>query len=260
VAASRKKKKQLKRKLCFFEPRFKSLGECRGFLTFGASPQTRKRKTTIIAGHRLMFLLVGLGNPGPKYEKNRHNIGFMAVDEIARQFNFGAERIRLQGLAREGLIETETGLQKAIIVKPQTFMNESGRCVGGFMTFHKIPLAKVIVYYDEVELAPGRCRVKVGGGTAGHNGLRSIVGQSGAGFKRVRLGVGHPGREKMLSHVLDDFSAAERGWVDPLCNAVARCTAMLLEDKHDAFQTKVSTLAPAPPIPAWLRGGDNKEA
>jgi len=97
-----------------------------------------------------MFLLVGLGNPGAKYAKNRHNIGFMAVDEIARQFNFGAERSRLQGLAREGVIETETGPQKIIVVKPQTFMNESGRCVGGFMTFHKIPLAKVIVYYDEV--------------------------------------------------------------------------------------------------------------
>ncbi len=202
-----------------------------------------------------MFLLVGLGNPGAKYAKNRHNIGFMAVDEIARQFNFGAERSRLQGLAREGVIETETGPQKIIVVKPQTFMNESGRCVGGFMTFHKIPLAKVIVYYDEVELTPGRCRIKVGGGTAGHNGLRSIVAQSGAGFKRVRLGVGHPGREKMLSHVLDDFSSAEMGWVDTLCDAVARTTPLLLEDKHDAFQTKVSTLAPPPPVPAWLRGG-----
>jgi peptidyl-tRNA hydrolase, PTH1 family len=165
-----------------------------------------------------MFLLVGLGNPGAKYAKNRHNIGFMAVDEIARQYNFGAERSRLQGLAREGVIETETGSQKIILVKPQTFMNESGRCVGGFMTFHKIPLPKVFVYYDEVELTPGRCRVKVGGGTAGHNGLRSIVAQSGPGFKRVRLGVGHPGREKMLSHVLDDFSSAEMGWVDTLCD------------------------------------------
>jgi len=205
-----------------------------------------------------MFLLVGLGNPGAKYAKNRHNIGFMAVDEIARQYNFGTERSRLQGLAREGVIETEAGPQKIILVKPQTFMNESGRCVGGFMTFHKIPLAKVFVYYDEVELTPGRCRVKVGGGTAGHNGLRSIVAQSGAGFKRVRLGVGHPGREKMLSHVLDDFSSAEMGWVDNLCEAVASTTPLLLEDKHDAFQTKVSTLAPAPAVPSWLRGGSNE--
>jgi peptidyl-tRNA hydrolase, PTH1 family len=202
-----------------------------------------------------MFLIVGLGNPGPKYAKNRHNIGFMAVDEIARQFSFGAEKSRLQGLAREGMIETDAGPQKAIILKPQTFMNESGRCVGGFMAFHKISIAKVIVFYDEVELAPGRCRVKVGGGTAGHNGLRSIVGQSGAGFKRVRMGVGHPGREKMLGYVLDDFSGAEAVWVDSLCEAVARNTPLLLDEKHDMFQTEVSKLSPAPPIPSWLRGG-----
>jgi peptidyl-tRNA hydrolase, PTH1 family len=202
-----------------------------------------------------MFLIVGLGNPGPKYAKNRHNIGFMAVDEIARQHNFGTEKSRLQGLAREGIIETEGGPQKAIIVKPQTFMNESGRCVGGFMAFHKISIAKVIVFYDEVELAPGKCRVKVGGGTAGHNGLRSIVAQSGSDFKRVRLGVGHPGREKMLSHVLDDFSKDETVWVTSLCDAVARQTPALLDAKHDAFQTEVSKLSPAPPIPAWLRGG-----
>jgi peptidyl-tRNA hydrolase, PTH1 family len=206
-----------------------------------------------------MFLLVGLGNPGPKYAKNRHNIGFMAVDEIARQFNFGAEKSRLQGIAREGRIETEAGPQKAIIVKPQTFMNESGRCVGGFMAFHKISIAKVIVFYDEVELAPGKCRVKVGGGTAGHNGLRSIVAQAGSDFKRVRLGVGHPGREKMLSHVLDDFSKDEMVWVTSLCDAVARQTPALLDTKHDAFQTEVSKLSPAPPIPAWLRGGDGGE-
>jgi peptidyl-tRNA hydrolase, PTH1 family len=205
-----------------------------------------------------MFLIVGLGNPGPKYAKNRHNVGFMAVDEIARHYGFGAEKARLQGLAREGTIETEAGLQKAIIVKPQTFMNESGRCVGGFMAFHKISISKVIVLYDEVELAPGRCRVKVGGGTAGHNGLRSIVGQSGAGFKRVRIGVGHPGKEKMLSHVLDDFSSAETKWVETLCDAIARNIPALLDDQHDKFQTEVSKLSPAPPIPAWLRGGSDE--
>jgi peptidyl-tRNA hydrolase, PTH1 family len=206
-----------------------------------------------------MFLIVGLGNPGPKYAKNRHNIGFMAVDEIARQHGFCAEKSRLQGLSREGVIETETGPQKALIVKPQTFMNESGRCVGGFMAFHKISIAKVIVFYDEVELAPGRCRVKIGGGTAGHNGLRSIVGQSGAEFKRVRMGVGHPGREKMLGYVLDDFSSVEMVWVATLCDAVARTAPLLLEAKHDAFQTEVSKLSPAPPIPAWLRGGGGVE-
>lgn len=205
-----------------------------------------------------MFLIVGLGNPGAKYAKNRHNIGFMAVDEIARRHDFGAERTRLQGISRDGVIETQSGPQKVILVKPQTFMNESGRCVGGYMTFHKIPLDKVIILYDEVELAPGRCRVKIGGGTAGHNGMRSIVSQVGSNTTRVRLGVGHPGKDKMLSYVLDDFSNAEMNWVSALCDGVAQATPMLLEGRHDAFQTKVSTLAPAPPIPAWLRGGDAK--
>ena len=203
-----------------------------------------------------MFLLVGLGNPGSKYAKNRHNVGFMAVDEIARRHGFGVEKSRLQGLSREGLIDTESGPKKAIIVKPQTFMNESGRCVGGFMAYHKISIANVIVLYDEVELTPGRCRVKIGGGTAGHNGLRSIVGQSGAEFKRVRIGVGHPGREKMLGYVLDDFSGAEMVWVDSLCDAIARNMALMLEGQHDAFQTEVTKLSPAPPVPSWLRGGE----
>jgi PTH1 family peptidyl-tRNA hydrolase len=202
-----------------------------------------------------MFLIVGLGNPGPKYAGNRHNIGFMAVDAAADRLGFGAEKTRLQGLAREGVIETANGPTKALIVKPQTFMNESGRCVGGFMTFHKIPLSKVIVLYDEVELAPGRCRVKVGGGTAGHNGLRSIVGQSGAGFVRVRLGIGHPGRDKMLGYVLDDFSSAEKVWVEALCQAVARSLPAVLDGQYDAFQNDVFKAAPPPPIPAWLRGG-----
>jgi PTH1 family peptidyl-tRNA hydrolase len=202
-----------------------------------------------------MFLIVGLGNPGPKYAGNRHNIGFMAVDAAADRLGFGAEKSRLQGLAREGVIDTASGPTKALIVKPQTFMNESGRCVGGFMTFHKIPLSKVIVLYDEVELAPGRCRVKVGGGTAGHNGLRSIVGQSGAGFVRVRLGIGHPGREKMLGYVLDDFSSAEKIWVEALCQAVAHSLPAVLDGQYDAFQNDVFKAAPPPPIPAWLRGG-----
>jgi PTH1 family peptidyl-tRNA hydrolase len=202
-----------------------------------------------------MFLLVGLGNPGAKYARNRHNIGFMAVDEIARRHDFQPERARLQGLVREGVIQTAEGPVKALAVKPQTFMNESGRCVGGFATFHKIPPARIIVLYDELDLAPGRCRVKVGGGAAGHNGIRSVAGQIGTAFKRVRLGIGHPGREKVLGYVLDDFSKAETPWVETLCDAVGRCAPLLIEGRDDAFQTEVAKLAPAPPIPAWLRGG-----
>lgn len=205
-----------------------------------------------------MFLLAGLGNPGGKYAGNRHNIGFMAVDAIAGQHGFGPERSRLQGLAREGVFETAQGPIKAIIVKPQTYMNESGRCVGGFATFHKIPPARIIVFYDELDLAPGRCRVKLGGGAAGHNGIRSIAAQCGSAFKRVRMGIGHPGREKVLGYVLDDFSKAEQSWVEALCDAVARCAPMLVEGRDDGFQTEVSKLAPAPPIPSWLRGGESK--
>ena len=203
-----------------------------------------------------MLLLVGLGNPGDKYVKNRHNIGFMAVDEIARQNNFGAEKSKLQALYREGSIITETGPQKCIIIKPQTFMNLSGSAVGGFMTFFKVKPKDVIVFYDEIELAPGKCRVKIGGGTAGHNGLRSVTGQIGSDYKRVRLGVGHPGKEKVLGHVLGDFSSEDNIWLDALLGAVANTIGLLIEGQNDAFQTKVATLAPAPEIPSWLRGGD----
>lgn len=203
-----------------------------------------------------MLLLVGLGNPGDKYANNRHNIGFMAVDEIARVHDFGAEKSKLQGLYREGNIATEKGDEKCIILKPQTFMNESGRAVGGFATFFKIPPKNIIVFYDEIELAPGKCRLKIGGGTAGHNGLRSISSQIGSDYKRVRLGIGHPGKEKVLGHVLGDFSSDENIWVTKLCEAIAKHTPLIIEGKNDNFQTAVATTAPAPAIPAWLRGAD----
>lgn len=202
-----------------------------------------------------MLLLVGLGNPGDKYAKNRHNIGFMAVDEIAREFNFGAEKSKLQALYREGTISTENGTEKCIIIKPQTFMNLSGSAVGGFMTFFKLKPKDIIVFYDEIELAPGKCRVKIGGGTAGHNGLRSISGQIGSDYKRVRLGVGHPGKEKVLGHVLGDFSGDDQKWVDALLEAVAKAAPLLIAGENDGFQTKVALLAPPPEVPQWLRGG-----
>jgi PTH1 family peptidyl-tRNA hydrolase len=203
-----------------------------------------------------LFLLVGLGNPGDKYAKNRHNIGFMAVDEIARVHGFGAQKSKLQGIYCEGTIETEGGAQKCIILKPQTFMNESGRAVGGFATFFKINPKNIIVFYDEIELVPGKCRVKVGGGTAGHNGLRSISSQIGSDYCRVRLGVGHPGKEKVLGHVLGDFSVDESIWVDNLCRAVAKSMPLLVAAKNDSFQTAVSNDAPTPKVPPWLKGGN----
>lgn len=206
-----------------------------------------------------MYLLVGLGNPGSEYERNRHNIGFMAVDEIAREYNFGAEKKKLQGIYRDGTINTKDGPQKCIILKPQTYMNESGRSVGGFATFFKIPPKNIIVFYDEIEIEPGRCRAKSGGGTAGHNGLKSISGQLGSDYKRIRLGIGHPGKEKVTSHVLGDFSSEEFNWVDKLCQGVAKCTPFILEGAFDKFQTEVSKLAPAPKVPSWLRGGKKEE-
>ena len=202
-----------------------------------------------------MYLLVGLGNPGDKYARNRHNIGFMAADAIAREYNFGAEKSKLQGIYREGTIQTKDGIEKCLLLKPQTFMNESGRSVGGFATFFKINPKNIIVFYDELEIAPGKCRYHQGGGTAGHNGLKSITAQLGSDYKRVRLGIGHPGREKVTAHVLSDFSSEDMKWVDALTSAVAKNLPFILEGRFDNFQTEVSKAAPPPPIPSWLRGG-----
>lgn len=198
-----------------------------------------------------MYLIVGLGNPTKQYENNRHNIGFMAVDEIAREYNFGAEKSKLQGLYREGAINNE----KCLILKPQTYMNESGRSVGGFATFFKIHPKNIIVLFDEIELEPGRCRVKIGGGNAGHNGLKSISGQLGSEYKKIRMGIGHPGKEKVTSHVLGDFSSTDWEWVENLNRAISKHFGLILEAKYDSFQTEVSKAAPAPPVPSWLRGG-----
>lgn len=198
-----------------------------------------------------MYLLVGLGNPTKQYEKNRHNIGFMAADAIAREYDFGAEKQKLNGIYREGLINGE----KCILLKPQTYMNLSGQSVGGFATFFKINPKNIIVYYDELELEPGRCRFKIGGGTAGHNGLKSITSQIGSEYKRVRMGIGHPGKEKVTPHVLSDFASNDWEWVDRLCDAVAKNTHYILSNEYDKFQTETSKMAPPPPVPSWLRGG-----
>jgi peptidyl-tRNA hydrolase, PTH1 family len=141
-----------------------------------------------------MVLLVGLGNPGEKYRHHRHNIGFRAVEHMARLHNFGPWKKKFQGELCEGVIAGE----KILLLKPQTYMNESGRSVGEAMRFHKIALADVIVFYDELDLAPGKLRMKLGGGAAGHNGIRSIDDHVGADFRRVRLGIGHPGEKSRL--------------------------------------------------------------
>jgi len=193
-----------------------------------------------------MLLIAGLGNPGPTHAKNRHNIGFMAVDEIARRWGFGPERKRFQGLVQEGAIETPAGPVKALILKPQTFYNESGRAVGEALNFFKIEPENLIVFYDEIDLAPGRFRMKAGGGAAGNNGIRSITAQVGPYFRRARLGTGHPGHKDLVhGHVLSDFHKAELKWVEPLLIAVADALPLLAVGEDEKYQAEVMRLAPA---------------
>ncbi len=194
-----------------------------------------------------MLLIVGLGNPGAKYANNRHNIGFMAVDAIADMNGFSAPKSKFSGQMREGFIETENGRVKALVLKPMTFMNESGRSVGAAAQFYKIPKDKIIVFHDELDLDAGKFRMKLGGGIAGHNGLRSIKAQMGADFRRARMGIGHPGRkEQVHAHVLSDFSKSDRDWVDTLVDACARASGLLAAGEIEKYQTKVNHLAPAP--------------
>ena len=183
-----------------------------------------------------MLLFVGLGNPGKQYAGNRHNIGFMAVDEIARSFNLPPFKSRFQGLSSEGSI----GGDRAIVLKPSTYMNESGRAVAEAAKFYKIALSDIIVFHDELDLAPGKLRVKTGGGNAGHNGLRSITAHMGNDYRRVRLGIGHPGDKALVhNYVLNDFAKAEQGWVSALCDAIARNAPLLAKGDDPGFQNKI---------------------
>ncbi|CCD94605.1 peptidyl-tRNA hydrolase [Bradyrhizobium sp. ORS 375] len=183
-----------------------------------------------------MLLFVGLGNPGAKYARNRHNIGFMAVDEISRRHRFSPWRRRFQGETSEGTLDSE----RVILLKPTTFMNESGRAVQEAASFFKLGVGDVTVFQDELELAPGKLRVKVGGGIAGHNGLRSISAHLGNDYRRVRLGIGHPGvKELVHGHVLSDFAKSEMPWVEALCEAVADNAELLTGKRDSTFANKV---------------------
>lgn len=193
-----------------------------------------------------MLILAGLGNPGARYAGNRHNIGFMAVDEIARRWNFGPERSRFQALTREGAIETPDGPVKALILKPQTYYNDSGNAVGAALKFFKLKPSDLVVFYDEIDLAPGRFRMKTGGGAAGNNGVRSITGQIGPDFRRARLGTGHPGHKDLVQgHVLSDFHKVEQGWVSDLLRACADAAPLLAAGEDEKYQAEVMRLAPA---------------
>jgi PTH1 family peptidyl-tRNA hydrolase len=183
-----------------------------------------------------MLLFVGLGNPGPQYVGNRHNIGFMAVQAIARRHHIAPFRRKFQGVAVEGTLAGE----KLLLLLPGTYMNESGRAVQEAVRFYKLEIGQVVVFHDEVELPPGKVRVKIGGGNAGHNGLRSISGHIGNDYKRVRMGVGHPGDKALMErYVLQDFAKDERPWVEALCGIVADNAALLVERKDASFQNKV---------------------
>jgi len=194
-----------------------------------------------------MLLWVGLGNPGEKYAGNRHNIGFMAIDAIGDMHDFSPEKSKFKGLVREGTILADGRPCKVLLLKPLTFMNESGRAVQQAMQFYKIPLDKVTVFHDELDLAPGKFRMKTGGGIAGHNGLRSIRQNVGENFHRARLGIGHPGQKSQVhSYVLSDFTKSENVWVEDFLDALARAADILASSEHDKYQTKVDLLAPAP--------------
>ena len=183
-----------------------------------------------------MLLFVGLGNPGAKYARNRHNIGFMAVDEISRRHRFSPWRRRFQGETSEGTLDNE----RVILLKPTTYMNESGRAVQEAASFFKIGVGDVTVFQDELELPPCKLRVKVGGGIAGHNGLRSISAHLGNEYRRVRLGIGHPGvKELVHGHVLSDFAKSEMPWVEALCEAVADNAGLLTGKRDSTFANKV---------------------
>lgn len=184
-----------------------------------------------------MLLLVGLGNPGARYARTRHNIGFLALDEIVRRQNLGTWRGRFRSEVAEGFVGTE----KLLAMKPQTYMNLSGEAVGEAVRFFKLAPEEVIVFHDELDLAPGRLRVKKGGGTAGHNGLRSIDQHIGKDFWRVRLGIGHPGDKRLVhGYVLSDFAKDERAWVEALCAAVGEEVPRLVAGDPEAFMSRVA--------------------
>jgi peptidyl-tRNA hydrolase, PTH1 family len=183
-----------------------------------------------------MLLFVGLGNPGERHVGNRHNIGFMAVQAIARRHDIKPWRRRFQGVAVEGVIAGE----KVLLLLPGTYMNESGRAVAEAVHFFKLGPGDIVVFHDELDLPPGKLRVKIGGSDAGHNGLRSITAHVGNAYKRVRIGIGHPGNKDLVyRYVLQDFAKAERAWVEALCDIVADNAGLLAEGKDSSFQNKV---------------------
>ncbi|MBT4741114.1 MAG: aminoacyl-tRNA hydrolase [Rhodospirillaceae bacterium] len=205
-----------------------------------------------------MRLLVGLGNPGSGYANNRHNLGFMTVDRIVERHGLGTWRTKFQGHFAQG----QLGGDNVVLLKPMTFMNESGRAVSEAMSFYKLDLEDVIVFYDEIELAPGKIRVRKGGGHAGHNGIRSLVSHIGEAFWRTRMGVGHPGnKDRVSGYVLQDFAKADSTWVTALVDAATDATPLLIEGEDNRFMTDVAQAMQGietPPSPRDVKA-DKKE-
>lgn len=184
-----------------------------------------------------MKLFVGLGNPGEKYARNRHNVGFMALDRVAREHGAGPWRRKFQGQLAEATIAGE----KVLLLKPDTYMNESGRAVGEAARFHKVELADIVVFYDEIDLAPGKLKAKLGGGNAGHNGLRSISAHLGNDYVRIRIGVGHPGqKDQVANYVLSDFAKAEQAWLGEMLDGIAGAAGRLAQGDGERFLTDVA--------------------
>jgi PTH1 family peptidyl-tRNA hydrolase len=203
-----------------------------------------------------MRLLVGLGNPGARYTGNRHNIGFMVVEAIARRHSIGPWRRRFHGVAAEGPI----GGERALLLLPGTYMNDSGLAVADAARFYKLEPGQIIVVHDELDLAPGKVRVKVGGGAAGHNGLRSITAHIGNDYKRVRVGVGHPGdKDLVLNYVLADFAKSERPWVEALCDVIADEAELIMKGADSTFQNRVHLTMQAKGFADSKPNGDTPE-
>ena len=194
-----------------------------------------------------MIVLAGLGNPGEKYARHRHNVGFMAVDAIADTHAFSAPRNKFHGIVREGFLDGPGGREKALILKPMTHMNDSGRSLRAAADFYKLAAGDFVVFYDELDLAPGKLRIKTGGGAAGHNGIRSIDSHLGNDFRRVRIGIGHPGdKSKVTGHVLGNFSKTDHDWLDPMLDAIAKAAPFLAAGEDQRFAADVAqVLAPA---------------
>jgi PTH1 family peptidyl-tRNA hydrolase len=194
-----------------------------------------------------MLILAGQGNPGAKYAGNRHNAGFMILDRIHAGFGFQPWRSKFESQISEGTIDTPTGRIRTLLVKPETFYNESGRALSKAAAFYKLAAEDVVVFHDEIDLAPGRVRMKQGGGHSGNNGIRSMIAHLGENVRRVRIGVGHPGdKSHVMPYVLSDFSKADQDWFEPLQKAICGALPFLANGDDERFQTEVMRLAPAP--------------